>query len=68
MGNDSGAAALKMQTIMALTAQLTGKEAAVIVQVRLTAWQPLRLRQLTEAVLVVAEAEVGHWAGWGSGG
>jgi hypothetical protein len=32
-GNDPGAAALKMQTIMALTAQLLGKKAAVVVQV-----------------------------------
>jgi hypothetical protein len=32
-GDDPGAAALKMQTIMALTAQLLGKKAAVVVQV-----------------------------------
>jgi hypothetical protein len=31
--NDPGAAALKKQTIMALTAQLLGKKAAVVVQV-----------------------------------
>lgn len=36
-GRDDGASALKMQTVMALTAQLMGRRAAVVVQVRL-AW------------------------------
>jgi hypothetical protein len=66
-GDDPGAAALKMQTIMALTAQLLGKKAAVVVQVGLTAWQSLRLRQLTEAVPIVGASGCVR-TGWGIGG
>jgi hypothetical protein len=61
-GVDGGAAALKMQTVMALTAQLMGRQAAVVVQVGAVAglyvvWRFLASKVTHGCFLLVPEGD-----------